>query len=84
MPPFSAAWFRVADPRASAQITVRHLLNQTSSLPQLSGLRPWPISMTVPTPANDRRGHYQRWSSPARSARRGILQHELQPAGVDR
>ena len=51
-------WFRVADPRASAQITVRHLLNQTSSLPQLSGLRPWPISMTVPTPANDRRGHY--------------------------
>ena len=33
-------WFRVADPRASAQITVRHLLNQTSGLPQLSGLRP--------------------------------------------
>jgi CubicO group peptidase (beta-lactamase class C family) len=26
-------WFRVADPQASAQITVRHLLNQTSSLP---------------------------------------------------
>jgi len=33
-------WFRVADPRASAQITVRHLLNQTSGLPQLSGLLP--------------------------------------------
>ena len=26
-------WFRVADPVASAHITVRHLLNQTSSLP---------------------------------------------------
>lgn len=33
-------WFRVAEPRASAEITVRHLLNQTSGLPQLSGLRP--------------------------------------------
>src|SRR5215207_2177300 len=33
-------WFRVADPQASAQITVRHLLNQTSGLPQLCGLRP--------------------------------------------
>jgi CubicO group peptidase (beta-lactamase class C family) len=33
-------WFRVASPRASAQITVRHLLHQTSGLPQLSGLRP--------------------------------------------
>jgi CubicO group peptidase (beta-lactamase class C family) len=29
-------WFRVADPQASAQITVRHLLNQTS------GLSVWP------------------------------------------
>jgi CubicO group peptidase (beta-lactamase class C family) len=28
-------WFRVADPRASAQMTVRHLLNQTSGLPLL-------------------------------------------------
>jgi CubicO group peptidase (beta-lactamase class C family) len=26
-------WFRVADPQASSQMTVRHLLNQTSSLP---------------------------------------------------
>lgn len=26
-------WFRVADPQASARMTVRHLLNQTSSLP---------------------------------------------------
>jgi CubicO group peptidase (beta-lactamase class C family) len=33
-------WFRVADPLASPRITVRHLLNQTSGLPQLSGLRP--------------------------------------------
>jgi CubicO group peptidase (beta-lactamase class C family) len=29
-------WFRVADLAASAQITVRHLLNQTSGLPMLS------------------------------------------------
>ena len=28
-------WFRVADPGASAQMTVRHLLNQTSGLPML-------------------------------------------------
>jgi len=28
-------WFRVADPVASAQMTVRHLLNQTSGLPWL-------------------------------------------------
>ncbi len=27
------SWFRVADPAASAQITVRHLLNQTSGIP---------------------------------------------------
>lgn len=31
-------WFRVADPSASARITVRHLLNQTSGLPMLPGL----------------------------------------------
>ncbi len=30
-------WFRVADPRASAEMTVRHLLNQTSGLPESSG-----------------------------------------------
>lgn len=30
-------WFRVADPVASAQMTVRHLLNQTSGLPSLAG-----------------------------------------------
>jgi CubicO group peptidase (beta-lactamase class C family) len=30
-------WFRVADPEASARMTVRHLLNQTSGLPTLSG-----------------------------------------------
>ena len=33
------SWFRVADPQASAQITVRHLLNQTSSLPLLPSWR---------------------------------------------
>lgn len=31
-------WFRVADPEASARMTVRHLLNQTSGLPQLPGI----------------------------------------------
>jgi CubicO group peptidase (beta-lactamase class C family) len=30
-------WFRVADAQASAQMTVRHLLNQTSGLPELPG-----------------------------------------------
>ena len=30
-------WFCVADPQASARITVRHLLNQTSGLPTSSG-----------------------------------------------
>ncbi len=33
-------WFRVADPHASAQITVRHLLNQTSGLSTSSGWIP--------------------------------------------
>jgi CubicO group peptidase (beta-lactamase class C family) len=31
-------WFRVADPQASTQITVRHLLNQTSGLPVMLGM----------------------------------------------
>jgi len=31
-------WFRVADPQVSAQMTVRHLLNQTSGLPVSLGL----------------------------------------------
>lgn len=31
-------WFRVADPQASAKISVRHLLNQTSGLPSLRGM----------------------------------------------
>jgi CubicO group peptidase (beta-lactamase class C family) len=31
-------WFRVADPQASAQMTVRHLLNQTSGLPMIAGM----------------------------------------------
>lgn len=30
-------WFRVADAEASARITVRHLLNQTSGLPTIAG-----------------------------------------------
>ena len=29
-------WFRVADPQASAQMSVRHLLNQTSGMPWLA------------------------------------------------
>jgi len=33
-------WFRVADPQASAQITVRHLLNQTSGLSRAAGMLP--------------------------------------------
>jgi CubicO group peptidase (beta-lactamase class C family) len=31
-------WFSVADPQASAQMTVRHLLNQTSGLPMVQGM----------------------------------------------
>ncbi len=31
-------WFRVEDSQASAQMTVRHLLNQTSGLPMLPGM----------------------------------------------
>jgi CubicO group peptidase (beta-lactamase class C family) len=34
-------WFRVADPKASAQITVRMLINQTSGLPQDPTLVTW-------------------------------------------
>lgn len=30
-------WFRVADPKASVRMTVRHLLNQTSGLPMFEG-----------------------------------------------
>jgi len=30
-------WFRVADRQASAQMTIRHLLNQTSGLPESAG-----------------------------------------------
>jgi CubicO group peptidase (beta-lactamase class C family) len=33
-------WFQVADPTAAAEITVRHLLNQTSGLPTSAGLTP--------------------------------------------
>jgi CubicO group peptidase (beta-lactamase class C family) len=34
-------WFRVADPKASAQITVRMLIEQTSGLPQLPTFVTW-------------------------------------------
>ncbi len=34
-------WFRVADPAASAQITVRHLLTMTSGLPQRYETQLW-------------------------------------------
>lgn len=33
-------WFRVADPQATAQLTVRHLLNQTSGFAQAAGMIP--------------------------------------------
>jgi CubicO group peptidase (beta-lactamase class C family) len=36
-------WFRMADPQASAQITVRHLLNQTSGITQPAGIAPLAI-----------------------------------------
>lgn len=32
-------WFGLADPEASAQITVRHLLNHTSGIPNIAGMR---------------------------------------------
>jgi CubicO group peptidase (beta-lactamase class C family) len=32
-------WFRIADPEASAQISVRHLLNQNSGFSQITGMR---------------------------------------------
>ena len=34
-------WFRVADPKASAQVTVRMLIDQTSGLPQLPTFVTW-------------------------------------------
>lgn len=37
-------WFRVADPEASDRMTVRHLLNQTSGISQVSG---WPTLADV-------------------------------------
>lgn len=33
-------WFRVADPQATVQMTVRHLLNQTSGFTQTAGMIP--------------------------------------------
>ncbi len=34
-------WFRIADPQASARITVRHLLNQTSGIPSDPTMVTW-------------------------------------------
>ena len=35
---YAMAWFSVADPDASRTITIRHLLNQTSGLPERAGI----------------------------------------------
>jgi CubicO group peptidase (beta-lactamase class C family) len=43
-------WFRVADPGASATITVRQLLNQVSGLPQSIGRPPSPKERSSPKP----------------------------------
>jgi CubicO group peptidase (beta-lactamase class C family) len=45
-------WFQVADAAASAKITVRHLLNQTSALSELGDPNPNPF---VPTLADEAR-----------------------------
>ena len=49
-------WFRVADPQTSVQMTLRHLLNQTSGLPMLPRRRLLLISMTARMPPSARRG----------------------------
>ena len=65
-------WFRVADPEASAQMTVRHLLNQTSGLPLWPRKWPWLISTIARMPPNARCGLYRRSKlNPVRSARSG-------------
>ncbi|HET7089850.1 MAG TPA: serine hydrolase domain-containing protein [Anaerolineae bacterium] len=46
-------WFRVADPQASAQMTMRHLLNQTSGLPTSSG-EPCPADFDTSPGATER------------------------------
>ena len=46
-------WFRVADPKASAQITLRMLIEQTSGLPQLPTFVTW----TWPNEANSIERH---------------------------
>ena len=63
-------WFRVADPQASAQMTVRHLLNQTSGLPAAArGRLSWLISTIARMPPSARCAPCQGSKSPARSAR---------------
>ncbi|MGH9140335.1 MAG: serine hydrolase domain-containing protein [Thermoanaerobaculia bacterium] len=44
-------WFRVADPQASARITVRHLLTMTSGLPQIYETQPRRAASRGPAPA---------------------------------
>jgi CubicO group peptidase (beta-lactamase class C family) len=39
-------WFRVADPEASARITVRHLLHHTSGLPRTAGIEAATVGTT--------------------------------------
>ena len=77
-------WFRVADPQASAQMTVRHLLNQTSGLPLLPSWqllanfddRPDATERQAALPGNPRA------QTPSRRGVR-VQQPELQPAGAD-
>ena len=61
-------WFRVADPQASAQMTVRHLLNQTSGLPQSSGIIPLGDFDSRPGATKRQAAPWLRSSSAARSA----------------
>ena len=78
-------WFRVADPRASAQMTVRQLLNQTSGLPSASG---WvPLADFDSSPGRGREAGARPGNTPAQPPawlRVRIQQHELQPARLNR
>ena len=77
------SWFRVADARASTQITVRQLLNQTSGLPMIREPQLW-------TELDDRA--LERTVRLLQSAKLDfspgavvwILQRELRNSGIDR
>ena len=77
-------WFRVADPQASAQMTVRHLLNQTSGLPMLPGMAD--LGRFRQSPGRHRapgaRPVHAQAHPPGRLEVR-IQQPELQPARAD-